>query len=140
MNIVEPLSPKRSRVRFLPWVWDESKRAVGVGSDLPLDRARPDTDAAQEFTIDANWALYCDNYLEEFHIPYIHSSSLAELDYGEYATETYDWCNLQLGVQKSALGAFDLPADHPDAGRHIGGFYYWLFPNLMLNFYPWGAR
>jgi choline monooxygenase len=106
---------------------------------LPLERARLDTAGVQEFTIHANWALYCDNYLEEFHIPYVHASSLAGLDYGEYRTETYEWCNLQLGVQKSADGAFDLPADHPDAGQHIGGFYYWLFPNLMLNFYPWGC-
>jgi choline monooxygenase len=106
---------------------------------LPLDRARLDAAGAAEFTIEANWALYCDNYLEEFHIPFVHGSSLAGLDYGAYRTETYDWCNLQLGVQKDAAGAFDLPAGHPDAGQHIGGFYYWLFPNLMLNFYPWGC-
>jgi choline monooxygenase len=120
---------------FESWIAPLQER-VGF---LPLERARLDGAGIQEFTIDANWALYCDNYLEEFHIPYVHPTSLAGLDYGEYRTETYDWCNLQLGVQKSADGAFALPAGHPDGGQHVGGFYYWLFPNLMLNFYPWGC-
>jgi choline monooxygenase len=34
--------------------------------------------------------------------------------------------------------AFDLPAGHPDEGQRIAAWYFWLFPNLMLNFYPWG--
>ena len=25
-----------------------------------------------------------------------------------------------------------------DAGKRIAAYYWWLFPNLMLNFYPWG--
>ena len=25
-----------------------------------------------------------------------------------------------------------------DFGKRIGAYYYWVFPNLMLNFYPWG--
>jgi choline monooxygenase len=117
--------------------WIEPLRArVGF---LPLDRARLDEAGVQEFTVEANWALYCDNYLEEFHIPYVHGTSLSALDYGGYRTETYAWCNLQLGVQKQPEGAFALPPDHPDAGTNVGGFYYWLFPNLMLNFYPWGC-
>ena len=26
----------------------------------------------------------------------------------------------------------------PDYGKRVAAFYFWLFPNLMLNFYPWG--
>lgn len=33
---------------------------------------------------------------------------------------------------------FDLPPTSPDHGTDIAGYYFWLFPNLMLNFYPWG--
>jgi choline monooxygenase len=33
---------------------------------------------------------------------------------------------------------FDLPASSPDYGQKISAYYYWVFPNLMLNFYPWG--
>ncbi len=105
---------------------------------LPLEEARLDPASSRDYLIKANWALYCDNYLEEFHIPHVHGTSLAGLDYGEYRTELYPLASLQLGLTKSAGGTFDLPPGHPEAGQHVAAFYYWLFPNLMLNFYPWG--
>ncbi|MBV9774446.1 MAG: aromatic ring-hydroxylating dioxygenase subunit alpha [Gemmatimonadetes bacterium] len=106
---------------------------------LPLDRFTFDPATSREYLVRANWALYCDNYLEEFHLPYIHGGSLSDkLDYGSYRTEVYDYCNLQLGTTKSAAEAFDLPAGHPDRGTLVAAYYFWLFPNLMLNFYPWG--
>lgn len=98
-----------------------------------------DPATSRDYTIDANWALYCDNYLEEFHIPYVHGASLADkLDYGAYRTELFRWCNLQLGFAKPGEDAFELPPGHPDEGGNVAAFYFWLFPNLMLNFYPWG--
>ena len=27
---------------------------------------------------------------------------------------------------------------HEDFGQAISAYYFWLFPNLMFNFYPWG--
>src|SRR5262249_31370919 len=32
----------------------------------------------------------------------------------------------------------DLPPESPDYGQSIAAYYYWLFPNMMFNFYPWG--
>ena len=32
---------------------------------------------------------------------------------------------------------FNLPENHVDFEK-IAAFYYWLFPNMMFNFYPWG--
>jgi choline monooxygenase len=107
-------------------------------SFLPLEQARYDTTTSRDYLINANWALYCDNYLEEFHIPFVHGSSLAELDYGEYRTELDPYSTLQIGVAKSPADAFALPKNHPDHGANVAAFYYWLFPNVMLNFYPWG--
>ncbi|HVS01981.1 MAG TPA: SRPBCC family protein, partial [Thermoanaerobaculia bacterium] len=26
----------------------------------------------------------------------------------------------------------------PDAGTRVAAYYFWVFPNLMLNVYPWG--
>ncbi len=106
---------------------------------LPLDRAVFDPSTSRDYFLKANWALYCDNYLEEFHLPYVHGASLAGLDYGEYRTELYPYGTLQLGVGKSKEDSFKLPEDHPDFGSNIAAFYYWLFPNLMMNFYPWGV-
>jgi choline monooxygenase len=34
---------------------------------------------------------------------------------------------------------FELPAGHPDSGTRVGAYYWWLFPNTMLNLYPWGV-
>lgn len=106
---------------------------------MPLDQMRFDADGAREYLIDANWALYCDNYLEEFHIPHVHGASLAGLDYGAYRTERFAWSNLQFGVGRSGEPALELPEQHPDAGESMAAYYFWLFPNLMLNFYPWGV-
>ena len=35
--------------------------------------------------------------------------------------------------------AFDLPPGSPDEGQQIAAYYWWLFPNTMLNIYPWGV-
>jgi choline monooxygenase len=105
---------------------------------MPIEEFVFDPATSRDYLIQANWALYCDNYLEEFHIPYVHSALSEKLDYGAYRTELFRFCNLQLGVAGAGEPAFDLPAGHPDEGERVAAFYFWLFPNLMLNFYPWG--
>jgi choline monooxygenase len=105
---------------------------------LPLNEFQFDASRSRDYLVQANWALYCDNYLEGFHIPFVHPSLNAVLDYGSYETILHRYCNLQIGYTKHAADAFDLPPESPDYGQLIGGYYYWLFPNLMLNFYPWG--
>lgn len=121
MSFEEWIAPVRSRVGW-----------------LPFDRFVLDPASSHDYLIGANWALYVDNYLEGFHIPYVHGSSLAGLDYGAYETETHDYSSLQLGLGKPGELVFELPAGHPDHGKPVAGYYFWLFPNLMLNFYPWG--
>lgn len=107
---------------------------------LPFDRFRFDASRSRDYLVNANWALYCDNYLEGFHIPFVHASLSQALDYGEYSTELYRWSSLQLGIAKAGDGqaCFELPETSPDFGRNVAAYYYWLFPNTMLNFYPWG--
>jgi choline monooxygenase len=106
---------------------------------MPLEEFVFDPASSQEYLMESHWALYCDNYLEEFHIPYVHGASLTgTLDYEAYRTECFPWGNLQFGMTKPGEPTFDLPSDHPDHGEPVGAFYFWLFPNLMLNFYPWG--
>ncbi|CAG1007755.1 choline monooxygenase [Phycisphaerales bacterium] len=117
-------------------------------SFLPLDRFVFDASRSRDYLVRANWALYCDNYLEGFHIPFVHAGLNEVLDYGEYAAEMFPWCNLQLGIGKSGEHCFELPRSSPDFGRGgrggggggggVAAYYWWVFPNLMLNFYPWG--
>lgn len=105
---------------------------------LPLERAVLAPDSSQDYIIQAHWALYCDNYLEGFHIPFVHHGLAAELDYGSYRTELHPYSSVQIGVAHGDEAILALPSGHPDAGQRIAAYYWWLFPNLMLNVYPWG--
>ncbi|MEO5589890.1 MAG: aromatic ring-hydroxylating dioxygenase subunit alpha [Gemmatimonadaceae bacterium] len=125
------ISPTHS---FADWMKPVNDRV----SWMPLDEFRRDPHTSRDYLIDANWALYCDNYLEEFHIPYVHSGLSEQLDYNAYHTEVFPGGSLQMGIAQPGEPVFDLPVGHPDHGSLVGAFYFWLFPNLMLNFYPWG--
>jgi choline monooxygenase len=105
---------------------------------LPLERATFDPGRSRDYLVQANWALYCDNYLEGFHIPYVHAGLAEAVDYGAYRTELFPHANLQIGIAAGGEDAFDLPAGHPDEGRRVAAYWWWLWPNTMLNFYPWG--
>lgn len=105
---------------------------------MPLDQFRHHPEKSHSFDVKAHWALYCENYLEGFHIPFVHAGLNAVIDYGDYTTECYAWSNLQLGIAKAEDDCFDLPADSPDYGKQVAAYYYFVFPNMMFNFYPWG--
>ena len=105
---------------------------------LPLNKALFDSSLSQDFSIDAHWALYCDNYLEGFHVPFVHKDLNEILDYNSYETEIYDHCNLQIGYSNQKDDCFIFPKNHKDYGKNIAAYYFWIFPNMMFNFYPWG--
>lgn len=101
---------------------------------MPVADFVPDPASAQDFEVAAHWALYVENYLEGFHIPYVHGGLNAVIDYGSYRTECLPGAVLQVAHAKPGEPAFDLL----DEGKPVAALYWWLFPNLMLNFYPWG--
>jgi choline monooxygenase len=105
---------------------------------FPVNQLRFRPDLAKDYYVDANWALYCENYLEGFHIPFVHAGLNQVLDFGEYTTEVFRYSNLQTGVGKKGDICFDLPQTSPDHGKEIAAYYFWVFPNMMFNFYPWG--
>jgi len=105
---------------------------------LPVERSRPDPAQSRDYVVNAHWALYVENYLEGFHIPFVHAGLNRVVDYGSYADELFRYATLQLALAKEEEVAFDLPPDAADHGRRIAAYYAWIFPNLMLNFYPWG--
>ncbi len=97
-----------------------------------------DPGGSPHYEMRANWALYCDNYLEGFHIPYVHPGLNAALDWSLYRTELFGMGSVQIASAKSDEPSFTLPKSHPDHGLRVGAYYVWLFPGTMLNFYPWG--
>ena len=116
-------------------VLDKMNERIGF---LPLESFKHNETRGKEYIINCHWALYCDNYLEGFHIPFVHDDLNSELDYGNYKTELYPHMNLQIGYTDGGTEIFDLPDGHPDHGKEVAAYYYWIFPNMMFNFYPWG--
>ncbi|MBS1793028.1 MAG: Rieske 2Fe-2S domain-containing protein [Acidobacteria bacterium] len=110
----EVFAPVVERLAWVDW------------SSLKFSAAR-----SRDYFVDAHWALYCENYLEGFHIPFVHQSLNAVVDYDSYTTETFRFASLQTGRAKSGDDAFDFD-------ESVAALYFFVFPNLMLNFYPWG--
>jgi choline monooxygenase len=118
---------------------DELVRAMEARcGHLPIARARLDATRSRDYHVNANWALYCDNYLEGFHVPHVHAGLAQQIDYGQYRTELFPDSVLQVGIARDGEDAFELPEGHPDAGQRIAAWWWWLWPNTMFNFYPWG--
>ncbi len=106
---------------------------------LPLEEFVYRPELSHHYFIEANWALYCENYLEGFHIPFVHAGLNAIIDYGDYETELFfPYSSLQIGISKTGEDCFDLPPLSPDYGKNVAAYYFWVFPNMMFNFYPWG--
>ncbi|HVX26841.1 MAG TPA: aromatic ring-hydroxylating dioxygenase subunit alpha [Parafilimonas sp.] len=105
---------------------------------FPAHKLQFKQELSKDYYVDANWALYCENYLEGFHIPFVHAGLNQVLDFGEYTTEVFRYSNLQLGIGKKGDVCFELPTSSPDYRKEVAAYYFWVFPNMMFNFYPWG--
>ncbi len=105
---------------------------------LPLHAFEHSAALSRDFVLEANWALYCENYVEGFHIPFVHAGLSSKIDFGNYKTELFDFSSVQIAPAKKDDLVFDLPEGHPDAGKNVAAYYFFIFPNLMFNFYPWG--
>ena len=95
-----------------------------------LDRLVHDPSSDREYDVAAHWALYVENYLEGLHIPHVHPGLAATIDAASYATELFAYASLQQALAAGGEPALD--------GTRVAAQYWFVFPNLMLNFYPWG--
>ncbi|MGI8952776.1 MAG: aromatic ring-hydroxylating oxygenase subunit alpha [Chitinophagaceae bacterium] len=116
-------------------IFDQMIKRVGW---LPMNELKFRADLSKDYFVKANWALYCENYLEGFHIPFVHAGLNAVLDFTNYTTEIFKYSNLQLGIGKKGDVCFVLPKNSVDYGKEVAAYYFWVFPNMMFNFYPWG--
>lgn len=105
---------------------------------IDLASFRHDPARARDYEFDAHWALYVENYLEGLHVPFVHPGLTATLDLARYRYELFEHGNLQLALAREGEAAFTPPPGSPEHGQRVAAYYWWLFPNLMLNFYPWG--
>lgn len=129
-------------VPFEKWI---APVRASLGS-LPLRslRRRPHLDEVRE--VPGNWKLHAWNYMDTFHIPYIHRApgGLADaIDLASYRTELHDGCALQWAYARNPDDGFEpgLVAPRFEGGRRekrVFALWWFLAPNLTLNFYPWG--
>ena len=105
---------------------------------MPIEKFKFREDLSKKYIVNANWALYCDNYLEGFHIPFVHEGLNSVLDFNNYDVEIFQYSNLQIGIASDNDICFNLPKESIDYGKKIAAYYFWVFPNMMFNFYPWG--
>ncbi len=116
-------------------VFADIRRRTGY---LELQNCSLRTDLLRSFTVQCHWATYVENYLEGFHIPFVHGGLNAVLDFSLYETHILPWSVLQIGIARENDVVFHLPPNHVDAGKRVAAYYYFVFPNIMINVYPWG--
>lgn len=90
----------------------------------------------RDYTVNCNWKVCVDNYLEGYHIPIVHPGLMKEIDYPRYRCETFRYHSQQLGPVKPLKGDDNGERVYPPGIGVKEALYFWVFPNLMLNFYP----
>lgn len=74
--------------------------------------------------IACNWKTYVENYLEGWHIPFLHPALVADIDVAAYEVRAGD--------------TFCTHHAPPRDGAPTDGFWAWLWPNTAINVYPGG--
>jgi choline monooxygenase len=126
--------------------WLEPVRSSLGALPLAAMRARGHADEVRE--VSGNWKLHAWNYMDTFHIPYIHRApgGLADaIDLASYRTELFAGVALQWVYARDPADGFepeDLAPRFRDPERperRVFALWWFLFPNVTLNFYPWGT-
>ncbi|HMY36899.1 MAG TPA: aromatic ring-hydroxylating dioxygenase subunit alpha, partial [bacterium] len=80
------------------------------------------------YPVHANWKVYADNYLEGYHLPFVHPELTSMLDYAQYVTETYEYYSIQYSPFSEEGNVYKT-----NEGEAL---YYFVWPNFMLNILP----
>ncbi|MBI45222.1 MAG: choline monooxygenase [Candidatus Marinimicrobia bacterium] len=105
---------------------------------FPFKNLRYNSLDSCEYTLDAHWSLYCENYLEGFHVPFVHKGLNKDINLNTYKTILLKNGVLQYTESKSKKDKLNIKKGFTDYKKNIYAYYYWIFPNIMLNFYKWG--
>ena len=86
----------------------------------------------RHYRLDCNWKVFVDNYLDGgYHVPHLHKGLHSVLDYSTYTIDVGG----RVCLQSSPIVTGD--ADPGTTAVRTGerAFYYWLYPNFMINVY-----
>ena len=93
----------------------------------PMDLRALEFHRRDTYDVKANWKVYVDNYLEGYHIPLVHPDLMSVLDFRSYTTDTSRHYSLQ---------SSPLSGDNIYGSKEDEAFYYFIYPNIMLNILP----
>lgn len=113
-----------------------AERPLPLGTYLAgiAERIAPVTFGAKQFArrvdydVQCNWKVYVDNYLEGYHVPLVHPELCSLYDYRSYVTAIHRWDVLQHSPFNDQANPYNASGGE--------AFYYWIFPNCMLNIVP----
>jgi choline monooxygenase len=84
------------------------------------------------YELRCNWKVYVDNFLDGgYHVPHLHKGLNSVLEYVNYTIENQD----RFCLQASPLKASSEDAAAAATRRGEMAYYFWQYPNLMLNWY-----
>jgi len=88
----------------------------------------------RRYELNCNWKVYVDNFLDGgYHVPYLHKGLNSVLDYANYTIENEDRFCLQSSPVETSSSDADTDAAATRQGNRA--FYFWQYPNFMLNWY-----
>ena len=137
MCLGEPLAPFKKSA--------ENIKESMPGIDLESFKYKPVPDEVRE--VDGNWKQHAWNYMDNYHIRFVHKGpgGLADaIDLQTYTTELYQHSALQWAYARRPEDGFDPQQvatrfkDPNKADKRVFALWWFIFPNLTLNFYPWG--
>jgi len=95
---------------------------IWAGSQGPLRFV-----AEREYTVECNWKVVVDNYLDGgYHVPVLHRGLASSLDLASYRTEI---------LPHAVIQRVDTPDACADPRIGEGAVYAWLYPTWMVNRY-----
>jgi choline monooxygenase len=86
----------------------------------------------RHYTIDCNWKVFVDNYLDGgYHVPHLHKELDSVLDYNKYAIEIGE----RFCLQSSPIVSEQAERETGAVRKGDHARYYWIYPNFMINWY-----
>ncbi|KAA8522737.1 hypothetical protein F0562_009102 [Nyssa sinensis] len=110
------------------WLGSSSEMLSTNGVDSSLSYV-----CRREYTIECNWKVFCDNYLDGgYHVPYAHKGLAYGLKLESYSTTIFE----KVSIQRCDGDSVESKDDFDRLGSKV--LYAFIYPNFMINRYgPW---
>ncbi len=108
----------------------------------------------RRWEVDCSWKMYMDNFMEGYHIPFIHPGLTQGLSPSIYTYKLGKYTNEQYGAEPHPRGPgsriagilgsvnefrkLKPPMPDLDAKERVGYYFHWVFPLTTINFTPDG--